>query len=313
MLTADDVDAAAARIASFVRTTPVLVVEAAGLGTAVPVMLKLDLLQPTGSFKVRGAFNLLASGSVPAAGVVAASGGNFGLAVAHAARTLGHHAAIFVPDSSPRAKIDRLAAFGADVHVVPGFYADSLAAAEAYRAGSGALWAHAYDQPEVVAGQGTCARELEAQAPALDTVLVAVGGGGLVGGVATWLADRVRVVAVETQGCPTLHAALAAGKPVDVEVGGLCASSLGARRAGMLGFAAATRWVDDSLLVSDDDVREAQHRLWEACRLVAEPGGAAAVAALTAGVYRPAPDERVAAIVCGANVDPATVVRPPTG
>lgn len=272
------------------------------------VTLKLDLLQPTGAFKVRGAFSLLTAREVPAAGVVAASGGNFGLAVAHAARALGHAARIFVPATSPADKLERFGALGAEVEVVDGYYPDALAASEEAIATSGALRAHAYDQPEVLAGQGTAALELDEQTDgAIDTVLVAVGGAGLIGGVATWLRDRVRVVAVETAGCPTLHRALAAGRPVDVEVGGLAASSLGARRVGELGFAAARRWVDDSVLVTDEDVREAQRRLWDACRLVAEPGGAAALAALTAGAYRPDAGERVALLVCGANTDPSTV------
>jgi threonine dehydratase len=302
----DDVAAAAARLDGVVRRTPVLEVEAASLAD-VPVVCKLDLLQPTGSFKVRGAANLLLSADVPTAGVVAASGGNFGLAVAWAARRTGVAAHVFVPDSSPREKIDGLAALGAEVHVVAGTYQQALDASEAWRAEHGGLQAHAYDQPEVVAGQGTCAVELEAQVDGLDTVLVAVGGGGLVGCVATWFAGRVRVVAVETEGCPALHAALAAGEPVAVEPAGLCVSSLGASRVGDLGFVAATAAGVESVLVTDEDVRAAQRRLWDACRLVAEPGGATALAALTAGAYRPAPGERVAVIVCGANTDPSTV------
>ena len=306
--TADDVAAAADRISGHVRRTPVLALEPGALGVDHPLHAKLDLLQPTGSFKVRGAVNLLRSSDVPAAGVVAASGGNFGLAIAWAARRLGHRAVIFVPATSPRAKIDRLTDLGADVHVIPGYYADALTASDEYVAETGALRAHAYDQHAVVAGQGTCARELDGQVDDLDTVLVAVGGGGLIAGVATWFADRVKVVAVETRGTPALHAALEAGAPVDVEVGGLCASSLGARRAGEIAFAVARRHVDASLLVTDEDVADAQRRLWEGARLVAEPGGATALAALTAGAYVPAPGERVAVIVCGANTDPAQVV-----
>jgi threonine dehydratase len=240
---------------------------------------------------------------------VAASGGNFGLAVAYAAQRLGHRAHIFVPDSSPAEKIAPLRGFGAEVHVVPGFYADALLAADEHVAATGAVRAHAYDQREVVAGQGTAAVELTEDAPDLDTVLVACGGGGLLAGVAGWIGDRARVIAVETVGTATFAAARAAGRPVDVEVSGLAASSLGARRIGDHAWA-ARHHVDDALLVTDGDVREAQHRLWESCRLVAEPGGATALAALTSGAYTPDPGETVAVLVCGANTDPGSVVRP---
>jgi threonine dehydratase len=294
----EEIAAARRRIAAHLRPTPTLVVD--GL-VAVPVVAKLDMLQPTGSFKVRGATALLTGVDVPAAGVVAASGGNFGLAIAWAARRLGHRASVFVPDSSPRAKIDRLRDLGAEVRVVAGYYADALVAAEEHLEATGALAAHAYDQREVVAGQGTCAAELLDEHE-LDTVLVACGGGGLLAGVAGWVGDRVRVVAVETAGTATLHAARAAGRPVDVEVGGIAASSLGARRLGSLAWAAQP-WVDDVVQLEDDDVVDAQRALWEVRRLVTEPGGAVAVAALTSGAYVPAPGERVAVIVCGANTD----------
>ena len=305
----DDIAAAAGRIAGHVRRTPVLEVDDPALAPG-RLTLKLDLLQPTGSFKVRGAFSLLTARGIPAAGVVAASGGNFGLAVAYAARELDHAAHIFVPDSSPTEKIAGLRALGADVRVVAGTYQQALDASETFLEERGGLRAHAYDQPEVVAGQGTCAVELEGQVPGVDTVVVAVGGGGLIGGVASWFRDRVRIVAVETAGCDALAAARRAGRPVDIRPAGLCVSSLGASRVGELGFAAARRWVDESIVVADDDVREAQHRLWDSCRLVAEPGGAAALAALTSGAYEPGQQERVAVVVCGANTDPATVVRP---
>jgi threonine dehydratase len=307
-----DVDAAAARIAGHLRRTPVLRLEpdAFGLPADGPaVAAKLDLLQPTGSFKVRGATSLLTGVEVPPAGVVAASGGNFGLAVAYAARRLGHRAAVFVPDSSPAEKLAPLEALGAEVHVVGGYYADALAAADEEVARTGALRAHAYDQREVVAGQGTAARELEQEAPDLDTVVVACGGGGLLAGVAGWFGGRVRVVAVETEGTATFAGALAAGRPVDVEVGGLAASSLGARRIGDHAWA-ARHLVERAVVVTDDDVVEAQRRLWEACRLVAEPGGATALAALTSGRLDPASVGRVGVLVCGANTDPASVVRP---
>lgn len=307
-VTRSDVGAAAARIRPHLRRTPVLHVAGRDLGLRGDVHLKLDSLQVTGSFKPRGAYNLLLSRDVPAAGVVAASGGNFGLAIAHAARALGHRAAVFVPATSPRAKIDRLGALDADVHVIDGYYDDALAASEEHLAATGALRAHAYDLPEVVAGQGTCAAEFEQQIGGLDVLLVAVGGGGLVAGTAASCGDRVRIVAVETEGTPTLHAARAAGRPVDVDVGGLAASSLGARRLGDHAWA-ANHAIAQAVLVSDDDVREAQYRLWEACRLVAEPGGAAALAALTSRAVRPDPGARVGVIVCGANTAPTDVVR----
>jgi threonine dehydratase len=299
----EEIAAARARIVGHLRPTPSLVIDDLVDG---PVVAKLDLLQPTGSFKVRGATALLTGVEVPEAGVVAASGGNFGLAIAWAARRLGHRASVFVPDSSPRAKIDRLRHLGAEVEVVPGFYADALARADAYVAATDALSAHAYDQREVVAGQGTSAVELLDEHPELDTVLVACGGGGLLAGVAGWLGGDVRVVAVETPGTAALHTARTAGRPVDVEVSGPAASALGARRVGTLAWS-AQRWVHGAVLVDDADVAEAQRRLWETRRLLTEPGGAVAVAALTSGAYVPAPGERVAAIVCGANTDPGEV------
>jgi threonine dehydratase len=256
----DEIAAARARIVGHVRRTPVLEVEADAFGTPSSLLLKLDQLQPTGSFKVRGAMSLLTSTKVPAAGVVAASGGNFGLAVAWAASQVGASATVFVPATSPPAKLDALRATGAGVEVVDGYYADALAAAEAYAEVHGAVRAHAYDQREVVAGQGTAAAELDEQAD-VDTVLVACGGGGLLAGVVGWLGERARVVAVETEGTPTLARALASGGPTDVDVGGIAASSLGARRLGTLAWAARDR-IADALLVSDDAVTAAQRRLW---------------------------------------------------
>lgn len=300
-----DIEAASGRLSRYVRATPTIELEVGVLGITSPLALKLEFLQVTGSFKARGAFNLLLSSEVPEAGVVAASGGNFGLAIAHAASVLGHRATVFVPSTSPATKIGTLSAYGADVQVIDGYYDDARAAAEEHQRETGALWAHAYDQPPIVAGAGTVGRELVEQWPGVDTVLVAVGGGGLLGGVATWCGDDVRVVAVETEGTPTLHRALEAGEPVDVEISGTAASSLGARRVGDIGFAAAQRWVERSLLVSDEDVTAAQKAAWDAFRLVLEPGGAVALAALTAGAYVPASDERVAVILCGANTDPA--------
>lgn len=316
-LRADDVAAVRPRVAAHVRRTPVLELRAGDLGLdgtgLSPVVAKLDLLQPTGSFKVRGATALLTDPSLSEwsvhPGVVAASGGNFGLAVAWAADRLGLSATVVVPATSPEAKLAPIRALGAELIRVEGVYADAFARAEGLRAERGAVLAHAYDQPQVVAGQGTAAAELLEQAADLDTVLVAVGGGGLLAGtIAAVAAAGVRVVAVETEGTPTLHAALAAGHPVDVEVSGAAASALGARRIGAHAWA-ARHHLDVSLLVTDAEVLDAQQRLWRTARLVAEPGGATALAALTAGRYRPAAGERVAVIVCGANTDPASVVE----
>jgi threonine dehydratase len=287
-----------------VRETPVLDLEPAALGVDGALTLKLELLQHTGSFKPRGAFSAMLAAAVPPSGVVAASGGNFALAVAHAAAALGHPAAIFVPEASPAAKVERLRRSPAEVVVTGAFYDDALAAAREHAAASGALELHAFDDPLVVAGQGTCGRELDRARPGLDTLVVAVGGGGLCGGIAAWYRDRARIVAVEPRRCPTLAAALDAGAPVEVEVGGHAADSLGARRIGAHPWAALSRWVDEAVLVSDDAIRNAQRRLWRELRIAAEPGGATAVAGLLCGAYVPAPGERVGAVVCGANFDP---------
>jgi threonine dehydratase len=303
--TPDDVARARDRIGGRVRRTPVLELAAGAFGLSGGLALKLELLQHTGSFKPRGAFNRMLSADVPEAGVIAASGGNFGLAVAFAARELGHRAEIFVPDSSPPIKARRIAEHGADVRLIPGYYDDALAASADRAAETGALVMHAYDQLEVVAGQGTLAAELSEQVPDAETVLVAVGGGGLIGGVAAWYEGRTRVVGVEPDRCPTMSEALRAGRPVEVDVGGHAADSLGARRCGEIAHAVAARYVEHVLLVTDDAIRDAQRRLWEDVRLVAEPGGAAAMAALLSGRYRPDPDERVVVLVCGANTDPA--------
>lgn len=310
MVTPDDIDEAAKRLHGHIRRTPILPLELGALGTHAQLTLKLELLQHSGSFKARGAFNSLLSLPVPKAGFIAASGGNHGAAVAFAARNLGHKAEIFVPALASAAKIARIESFGAKVKVVPGAYADALAAAEERRAETGALSIHAYDAPETVAGQGTLARELDAQCTLLDTVLVAVGGGGLIGGVAAWFQNRVRVVGVEPVSCPTLQRAFAAKAPVDVEVGGLAADSLGARRVGALPFAIAKEFVEGIVLVEDDAIRAAQAVLWRDLRLATEPGGAAALAAILSGAYRPALGEKVAVILCGGNVDPGTLNEP---
>jgi threonine dehydratase len=304
------------RIRGHVRRTPVLSIEREHLGLAAgaAVVAKLDLLQPTGSFKVRGAVSLVASVMAdggPRRHVVAASGGNFGLAIAWAAARFGQLATIVVPATSPREKIDPLRVLGADVRIVDGYYADALAEAHRIVAETDGLSAHAYDQREVVAGQGTAVAELLEDVD-VDTVIVACGGGGLLAGSIASAGPDVRVVAVETPGTSALHAALAAGAPVDVEVSGLAASSLGARRIGTLAWAVRER-LHASVLVTDEQVLAAQRRLWRTARLVAEPGGAAALAAILSGGYRPEPDERVAVLVCGANTDPATVVTPRAG
>jgi threonine dehydratase len=310
LVTPADVEAARERIAGLVRRTPVLELEDGALGSPARIALKLELLQHTGSFKPRGAFNRILSAEIPSAGVIAASGGNFGLAVAFAAQRLDHPAEIFVPETSPPVKARRVAEAGAKVRLVPGYYDDALAAARARVAETEALWLHAFDQPEVVAGQGTIAAELAEQVPEADTVLVAVGGGGLIGGIAAWYEGQTRVVGVEPDRCPTLSEALRAGRPIAVDVEGVAADSLGARQAGDVPFAVASRYVEHVLLVTDDAIRDAQRWLWERARVLAEPGGAAALAALISGRYRPDPDERVVVLVCGANADPAWFAEP---
>jgi threonine dehydratase len=300
-----DIEDAADRLRGRVRRTPTLDPGPGAFGVPGSLTLKLELLQHTGSFKPRGAFNRMLTAEIDESGVLAASGGNFGMAVAYAARELGHRAEIFVPETSPQVKIDRIRAYGADVHVVPGYYGEAAAACEERAFETGAAFLHPYDQPAVVAGQGTVARELDEQAPDLDTVLVAVGGAGLIGGVAAWFCDDVRVIGVEPARCPTLSAALEAGEPVDVEVSGVAADSLGAMRAGLIATQIARAYVDRVVLVDDATITAARHTLWSEVRLAAEPGAAAPVAALLDGAYAPEPGERVGVIVCGANADPA--------
>ncbi len=292
------------------RQTPVLALEPAALGVPGSLTLKLELHQHTGSFKPRGAFNAILAADVPAAGVVAASGGNFALAVAHAAAELGHPAAIFVPESSPAAKVERLRAGPADVVVAGAFYDDALTASREHAAATGGLELHAFDDPLVVAGQGTCGRELDRARPGLDSILVAVGGGGLCAGTAAWFGETARIVAVEPERCPSLAGALAAGHPIAVEVGGVAADSLGARQIGEHPWSVLSRFVDESVLVDDEAIREAQRRLWSELRVAAEPGGAAALGALLCGAYVPASGERVGVLVCGANFDPADARSP---
>jgi threonine dehydratase len=289
-------------ISPYVRTTPVLETTGVDFGLAAfPLTFKLELLQHAGSFKTRGAFANLLTRAVPPAGVVAASGGNHGAAVAYAAMRRGVRARIFVPTVSSPAKIARIRHYGADLVVTGDRYADALAASQAWAAGSGALAVHAFDQEETLLGQGTLALELARQAPALDTLLVSVGGGGLIGGIAAWCRGRPQVIGVEPEAAPTLTRALEAGKPVDAPAGGLAADSLAPRRVGELVFPIAQAYVVRTVLVSDPAIRQAQEALWEALRLVVEPGGAAAFSALLAGAYRPAPDERVAVVLSGGN------------
>ncbi len=304
----DEIEAAAERITPYIRRTPTISLAAGDLGLDFPVTLKLECLQHTGSFKARGAFNRLLASDVPAAGVNAASGGNHGIAVAYAARELGYQADIFVPEISSPVKIARLRDYGAQVNIVGQNYAEALAASEARVATTGALVVHAYDQTEAVAGQGTTARELEEQEGTFDTILVAVGGGGFIGGIAAWHQGRTRIVGVEPKLAPTLDAARDAGAPVDVEVGGIAADALGAKRIGSYAFQIAEAYIERLALVDDNAIRAAQLRLWRDLRVVVEPAGAAAMAALTSGIYRPEKGERVAVLVCGSNTDPAHLI-----
>ncbi len=307
MVTRDDIEVVAERIGDRVRRTPVLRVGAGTFGLDRPLALKLELLQHTGSFKPRGAFNRILSNEVPEAGVIAASGGNHAAAVAYAATTLGVPAEIHVPAAAPPIKLERLAHYDVTVVTTGEFYDDAQEACDKRAAETGALVVHPFDLPEVVGGQGTVGRELEDQAPELDTVLVAVGGGGLIGGIASWYGDRVRIVAVEPSTSRCLGAALDAGAPVEVPVSGVAADALGAKKLGDVPWESVSRWVDQAVTVEDADITDAQHRLWEEIRLVVEPGGATALAALLAGAYVPADGEQVGVLVCGANTDPASV------
>jgi threonine dehydratase len=298
-----------------VRRTPVVELGAADLGLDVPASLtiKLELVQHSGSFKARGAFANLLARNVPPAGVVAASGGNHGAAVAFAAQRLGIPARIFVPTVASPVKMQQIRSYEADLVVEGERYADALAASERWTASSGAMSVHAYDQIETLLGAGTLAMELEEQAPDLDTVVIAVGGGGLIGGAAGWYAGRgrssPRLVGVEPELAPTLTRALEAGRPVDAEAGGIAADSLAPRRVGTLMFPLAQKHVDRVVLVSDDAIRSAQESLWRALRIVAEPGGAAALAALFSGAYRPGERERIGIVVCGGNTTAVDFTR----
>jgi threonine dehydratase len=286
-----------------VRRTPVLACEAADFGLdGASLTFKLELLQHAGSFKVRGAFANLLTREIPPAGVVAASGGNHGVAVAFAAMKLGVPARIFVPSVASPEKIERIRACGADLVISGDRYADALAACERCVAQSRAIAVHAYDQVETLLGQGTVGLEFEEQHPNLDTLLIAVGGGGLIGGVAAWYAGRVKIVGVEPEAAPTLTNALQAGRPVDSPAGGIAADSLAPKRVGELMFPIAQRLVNSMVLVPDDAIREAQQALWKVLRLATEPGGAAAFASLLSRRYAQQPGERVGVLLCGANI-----------
>ncbi|MER9404592.1 threonine/serine dehydratase [Mesorhizobium caraganae] len=303
-ITRERIAAMEPRIRPYVRHTPVLRVDMADFDRPpLGVDLKLEYLQHSGSFKARGAFTNLLERPVPAAGVVAASGGNHGAAVAYAAMRLGHKATIFVPEVSPPAKLQRIRGYGAELIVGGARYAEALAASEAFAENTGALQIHAFNQEETLVGQGTLGLEIEQDLPEIDTLLVAVGGGGLIGGIAAWFAGRIRIVAIEPEGAPTLHRAFEAGHPVDAPAEGVAADSLAPKRVGEMMFPIAEAFVERSILVTDDAIIAAQKALWERVRIIAEPGGAAAFAALLSGRYTPAPGERIAVLVCGSNTD----------
>ncbi|MGB8128831.1 MAG: threonine/serine dehydratase [Candidatus Angelobacter sp.] len=307
MISRTEIQDSGRRIAAHVRRTPVMALEEKAFGIDARVFFKLECLQHTGSFKPRGAFNCILSSDIGDAGVIAASGGNHGAAVAYAAHKLGHRAEIFVPVITPKNKVERLRQYGAAITITGNSYSEALAESQQRALETRAVAIHAYDDARVLAGQGTLGMELEEQVRGLDSVLIAVGGGGLIGGVAAWYQERVRVIGVEPKRAPTLHKALAANQVVDVEVGGVAADSLGARRVGELMFPTAQKFVHQSLLVSDEQILEAQRVLWQQLRLVAEPGGATAFAALLSGVYKPHPGERVGVVMCGSNSDLAKI------
>jgi threonine dehydratase len=285
-----------------VRRTPIIEVDAADFGlAAASLSFKLELLQHAGSFKTRGAFTNLLTREIPKAGVVAASGGNHGVAVAYASMKLGIPAKIFVPTISSPSKIQKIRDYRAELVVTGDRYADALAASGVWAEQSGALSIHAYDQRETLLGQGTIGLEIEQQSPDIDTLLVAVGGGGLIAGIAAWFAGRVRVVGIEPEASPTLTMALKAGGPVDAPAGGIAADSLAPRRVGILVYPIAKQYVDHVVLVADDEMKRAQLALWETLRVVAEPGGAAAFATLLSGRYQPQPGEHIGVLLSGGN------------
>ncbi|MGH9899338.1 MAG: threonine/serine dehydratase [Pyrinomonadaceae bacterium] len=302
MITRERIKSTAHLIRPYIRRTPVIEVNGVDFGLeSIRTSLKLELLQHSGSFKARGAFTNLLMRKIPEAGVAAASGGNHGAAVAYGAMKLGIQAKIFVPDISSPAKVARIRDCGADLVIAGDRYSDALAECELWTAQSGALPVHAFDQTETLLGQGTAGMELEEQATDLDTLLVAVGGGGLIGGIAAWYAGKIKIVGVEPEGAPTLTKALEAGRPVDAEMGSIAADSLAPRRVGELMFPIAQSYIRNVVLVTDDAIRKAQEALWKVIRIVAEPGGAAAFAALLSGRYQPQSGEHVGVLVSGGN------------
>ena len=308
MVNREDIEAAYARIRPNIRKTPVIDLEAGAFGSVGQLTLKLESLQHAGSFKPRGAFNRVLNATAPSAGVVAASGGNHGIATAHVANQLGIPANIFVPSISSLVKQERIAALGATVHVGGDVYADALAASERFLETHDALSVHAYNHPDIIAGQGTVGLEWEAQSPDLDTVLVAVGGGGLIAGICAWYAGRVKVIAVEPETSTALRSARAAGEITKVSVSGVAADSLGASTLGEMAFEITQAHLHDSVLVPNTAIREAQKRLWGSLQISAEPGGATALAAILSGAYQPKTGERVGILVCGGNVDLTTLI-----
>ena len=309
MISRDDIRRCYHAIRPYIRRTPVVQVDLGELdesATALPTgALKLEQLQCAGSFKARGAFTNLLLREVPPAGVVAASGGNHGVAVAYAAHRRGVPAKIFVPTVSAPAKIERIRRLGADLVVTGERYADALAAAQDWEQSSGAMSVHAYDQRETILGQGTLGLELAEQAADLDTVLVPVGGGGLIAGIASWFAGSTRVVGVEPEGAPTLSSARTAGRPADAPAGSVAADALAPRQVGELVFPITQSYVDDVVLVDDESILAAQRALWQAFRIAAEPAASVGIAALLAGVYKPVPGEHVAVVISGANMSAA--------
>jgi len=301
-ITPESIREAAARISPYIRRTPVLEFEGAEIGIAPRrVVVKLEMLQHGGSFKARGAFTNMLTRPIPAAGVAAASGGNHGVAVAYAAQRLGIAATVFVPSVASPEKMARIEGYGARLKIAGNRYAEALEASQEWVRQSGALAIHAYDSPETIAGQGTLGMEFHQQCSTIDTLLVAVGGGGLIAGIASWYRGAVPLVGVEPEGAPTLTLALAAGRPVDSPAEGIAADSLAPRRVGDLVFPIAQQWVHKTLLVSDDQIRSAQQRLWESFRIVTEPGGAAAFAALLSCPMEFEKAENVGVVLCGAN------------
>ncbi|MEM8502100.1 MAG: threonine/serine dehydratase [Cyanobacteria bacterium P01_D01_bin.1] len=290
-------------ISPYVRETPTITLAPGTFGINAHLTLKLELLQHAGSFKTRGAFNRILQSPATLAGVIAASGGNHGAAVAYAANQLGYSADIFVPTISSTTKVQRIRDYGANVFVGGCDYFEALDKSNSRAAETGAMIVHAFDQWEVIAGQGTVGLEFERQAPELDTVLVSVGGGGLIGGIAAWYQDRCKVVSIEPERAPTLHDSMAAGERVIVEVGGIAADALGSRQVGEMMYAIAQEYISDCILVDEDSIAKAQQMLWSELRIAAEPAGVVPIAALISGRYVPQPEEKIGVLICGGNTD----------